>query len=299
MPETSFASQTTSDIFRKTRRIEIRTSRLVNELFGGRYLSTFKGRGMVFSDIREYIPGDDVRTIHWSLTARFGTPYVKRYIEERELTILIAVDVSRSLTFGTKGRLKNELAAELVALLSFAALKNNDKVGFLLFSDQIERYISPRKSKRHVLRLIRETLGFIPARPGTNLSAALQYLNQVQKKRAIVFLISDFLDSDFEKNLRITQRHHDTIAFILEDPMELEWPRVGRLLLDDAETGERLLSPGSGLFRSLYLKTVQNQRSRRDLQFAKINLDKVIFQTNRDYIRPLLTFFQERARRIK
>ncbi len=290
---------TPAEIFSKTRRIEIRTSRLVNELFGGRYHSTFKGRGVEFSDVREYIPGDDVRSIHWNITARLGTPFIKRFTEERELTILIAVDVSASTSFGTRSRLKSELAAELVSLLAFAALKNNDKVGLLLFSDKIEEFIPPRKSKSHTLRLVRDVLGFVPEGKGTNIDGALEYLNRVQKKRAIVFLISDFLDHDFERSLGITQRRHDTVAFVLEDPMEADWPLAKRLLLQDAETHERGLAVGNAAFRADFGRSTQLQRSRRDRMFSKINLDRVVFRTNQDYVRPLLLFFQERARRFR
>ncbi|MCG3203366.1 MAG: hypothetical protein KCHDKBKB_00022 [Elusimicrobia bacterium] len=290
---------TPAEIFAKTRRIEIRTSKLVNELFGGRYHSTFKGRGVEFADVREYIPGDDVRSIHWNITARLGAPYIKRFTEERELTILIAVDVSGSTRFGTRQKLKSELIAELVSLLAFAALKNNDKVGLLLFSDKIEEYIPPRKSKSHTLRLVRDVLGFIPESDGTNFNAALEYLNRVQKKRAIVFLISDFLDASYERNLTITQRRHDTVAFVVEDPMESEWPKIGKVVLEDSETKERALAPGSAVFRTLYSKAAKARREIRDKTFAKINLDRVIFQTNQDYVKPLLVFFQERARRFR
>lgn len=293
-------SLTPGGLLSRTRRIEIRTSRLVNELFGGKYHSTFKGRGMEFSDIREYVPGDDVRSIHWNVTARLGQPFVKRFVEERELTMLIAVDVSRSQTFGTRERLKSELAAELVAVLSLAALKNNDKIGLLLFSDVVETYLPPRKSRRHTLRLIRDVLGFVPERPGTNLNAALQYINRVQKKRAIVFLLSDFLDADYEKSLSITQRHHDTIAFVLEDPMERHWPPVGRIVLDDAETGNRVvLRGGKKEFFDFYARKSAESAMKRDALLAKLNVDRVLFQTNTDYVKPLMQFFQERTRRFR
>lgn len=290
---------TPAEIFAKTRRIEIRTSRLVNELFGGRYHSTFKGRGVEFSDVREYVPGDDIRSIHWNITARLGIPYIKRFTEERELTIVIAVDVSGSTGFGTRSRLKSELAAELVALLAFAALKNNDKVGLLLFSDKIENYIPPRKSKSHTLRLVRDVLGFVPESPKTDLNAALLYLNRVQKKRAIVFVISDFLDADFEKSLGITQRRHDTVAFVLEDPMEAEWPGVGRLMIEDAESHSRGLASGGSAFREAYARAARARREWRDRIFSRTRLDRVVFQTNHDYVRPLLTFFKERTRRFR
>ncbi len=300
MPETTRAGINPADIFKKTRRIEIRTSRLVNELFGGRYHSTFKGRGMEFTDIREYVPGDDIRNIHWNVTARLGHPYIKQFTEERELTILIAVDVSRSHAFGTRQRFKSELAAELVALLAFASLKNNDKVGMLLFSEKIEKYIPPRKSKSHMLRLVRDILEFQPERTQTNIDNALQYINRVQKKRAIVFVISDFLDDGFEKSLSITQRHHDTIAFVVSDELETEWPNVGRVILEDAESGERtILPPSLSAFRSQYRKRTADLIQARDKMFAKINLDCVKFRTHEDYVKPLLNFFKERERRFR
>ncbi len=300
MPRASLTNTTPAEIFKKTRRIEIRTSRLVNELFGGRYLSTFKGRGMEFCDIREYIPGDDVRNIHWAVTARLGHPYIKRFTEERELTILIAVDVSASNSFGTRARFKSELAAELVALLAFSSLKNNDKVGLLLFSDRIETYIPPRKSKSHTLRLVRDVLSFEPQHAGTNIDTALQYLNRVQKKRAIVFLISDFVDVNFEKSLSITQRRHDTISFVLEDPLEQRWPKLGRVLVEDAETGHKqLISMKNSRAREVFERTMMDQRSARDILFGKMNMDRVVFQTNQDYVKPLMAFFQDRARRFR
>jgi len=300
MAENTLTSATTAEVFKKTRRIEIRTSRLVNELFGGRYHSTFKGRGMEFSDIREYVPGDDIRSIHWKVTARLGHPYVKQFTEERELTILIAVDVSKSHAFGTKRRFKSELAAELVALLAFASLKNNDKVGLLLFSDKVEKYVPPRKSKRHTLRLVRDILGFAPQNARTNIDAALQYINRVQKKRAIVFIISDFLDSGFEKSLSVTQRHHDTIAFVIEDVMEESWPDVGRIILEDAETGDRqIMGRNLKRFQIDYRRNSNALREARDKMFAKINMDRVKFRTDEEYIKPLLNFFKERERKFR
>lgn len=288
------------EIVRKIRRIEIRTSRLVNELFGGRYHSTFKGRGMEFVDVREYVPGDDIRSIHWNVTARLGLPYIKRFTEERELTILIAVDVSASNAFGTRTRFKSELAAELVSLLAFASLQNNDKIGMLLFSDRIENYLPPRKSRKHVLRLVRDALECVPEGHGTDISAALQYLNRVQKKKAVVFVISDFLDAGYEKTLGITQRHHDTVALVVEDPMEKTWPAVGRILLEDAETHETAVSPyGRPPFRSLYERLSASDGEHRESVFSKLNLDHVILRTDQDYVKPLLVFFQERARRFR
>jgi len=281
--------QTTTKLNQKIRRIEIRTSKLVNDLFGGRYLSTFKGRGMEFLDVREYIPGDDIRNIHWNITARLGSAYVKRFTEERELTILVAVDVSRSLHFGTRGKLKSELAAELISILAFSALKNNDKIGLLLFSNETEKYIPPRKSKSHVLRMIKEVLNFEPKNPRTHLSSALQTINKIQKKRAVVFLISDFLDDDYITNLKITRRRHDTIAFILEDAMETSWPAIGKILLEDAETGKRVLAQGgSSQSRALFSSTSQFERQRLISELDKNNVDNVVFKTNEDMVSSLI-----------
>ncbi|MFN0116913.1 MAG: DUF58 domain-containing protein [Elusimicrobiota bacterium] len=289
-----------SEFLEKIHRIEIRTNKLVNEVFGGRYQSTFKGRGMEFVDIREYVPGDDVRSIHWNVTARLGLPYVKRFTEERELTIILAVDVSRSHVFGTKGQLKSELAAELVALLAFACLRNNDKVGLLLFSDQVEGYIAPRKTKKHALRLVSDVLRFKPAHQGTNINKALEFLNKVQKKRAVVFLISDFIDENYEKLLSITQNHHDTVAMIIEDSMEVNWPKINSILLEDAESNSRMLYPkATKSFLSSFSLNINAQKNNRDRLFSKIKMDKIFFQTDRDYVRPLLQFFQQRERRFR
>ncbi len=293
-------TSTAAELFGRIRKIEIRTSRLVNELFGGRYHSTFKGRGMEFHDVREYIPGDDIRNIHWNVTARLGHPYVKRFTEERELTIVMAVDVSRSTLFGTRSRLKSELAAELVALLSFAALKNNDKIGLLMFSDRVENYVPPRKTKSHTLRMIRDTLDFVPQHAGTNIGAALEYLNTIQKKRAIVFVISDFIGENYEKALSVTHRRHDTISFVLEDLMEENWPKVGRVLLEDAESRTlHLTQPGRTSFLDKYRHTARLAKLSRNQIFKKHGIDHVIFKTDQDYVKPLLSFFKERARRFR
>ena len=300
MPQKSLSGYTPAEMFQKIRRIEIKTSRLVNELFGGRYLSTFKGRGMEFSDIREYFPGDDVRNIHWNVTARLGHPYVKRYTEERELTILMAVDVSRSHSFGSQKKFKSELAAELVSLLAFSSLKNNDKVGLLLFSDRIESYIPPRKSQSHTLRLVRDVLGFIPKGSKTNIDGALQYLNRVQKKRAVVFLVSDFIDSGFEKRLELTQQRHDSIAFVLKDPMEEIWPPIGKIIIDDAETGKRYwVDFSSDFLRQRYGNKNLSNTEDLEKRFKRSKMDRVLFQTHHDYIQPLMAFFKERAKRYR
>ncbi len=289
-----------SEILRRTQRIEIRTARLVNELFAGQYHSSFKGRGVEFHDVREYVPGDDVRTIHWALTAKMGQAYIKRFTEERELTIIIAVDISNSHAFGTVRRSKAELAAELVSLIAFSSLKNNDKVGLLLFSDQIEAYIPPRKSRSHALRLVRDVLTVQPKSAGTNINLALQHLNRIQKKKAIVFLLSDFIDQGFEQTLAITQRHHDTIAFVLSDPLEKKWPQVSRLLVQDAETGQRMILRGGRKdFKNVYEIAMASEKRKLTTFFRKIKMDHVFFATDKDYVKPLIAFFRERAMRFR
>src|ERR1700694_4214611 len=229
------------DVLRQIRRVQIRARRAVEDLLGGEYHSVFKGMGMVFEEVREYQPGDDVRMIDWNVTARFGTPFIKRFVEERELTVVLLVDCSASQRSGTHYQQKREVAAELAAVLAFSAIANNDKVGLVCCTDRVERFVPPRKGTRHVLRLIRDVLFFQPQRRGTSLREAIDYLNRVLHRRAIIFLLSDFLDRDFEGALKRTGRRHDLIAVRISDPREEELPAVGLLELEDAETGERLL----------------------------------------------------------
>ncbi len=230
----------TSDLIKKIRRIEIRTRRLVNDSYAGDYHSIFKGRGMEFDEVRPYQIGDEIRTIDWNVTARTGQPYVKRYVEERELTVMLVVDASASENFGSVNRFKRELAAELTAVLSFAATTNNDKVGLLIFTDKIELYISPRKGRRHVLRIIRELLAFEPERRGPDIKMALEKVNQMLKRRSVIFLVSDFLadPESYRKAMSITNRRHDVIAVDLHDPLESDLKGVGLIALEDPETDE-------------------------------------------------------------
>src|SRR5437867_4426795 len=227
------------EILKKVRQIEIRTNREVTDVLGGQYHSVFKGRGMEFEEVREYLPGDEVRSIDWNVTARFGHPYIKKFREERELTVMLVVDVSASGQFGSVRQTKNELAAELAAVLAFSAIRNNDKVGVILFTDRIEKYIAPNKGRRHVLRVIREILAFEPVGRETNLKLALDYLNHVQRRRAVSFLLSDFQDEGFLKQLRVAGKRHDLVALHVRDPREEELPAVGLVELRDAETGQR------------------------------------------------------------
>jgi len=288
------------DLWQAVRRIEITTGRLVSELFSGRYLSTFKGRGMEFLEVREYVPGDEPRTIDWNVTARLGHPYVKRYAEERELTLLLLLDVSKSLDFGSAQKSKSEISAELTSLLAFAALRNNDKVGMILFSDTIERIIPPRKSRQHALRLIREVLGHKPTGIGTNLDNALKVLNKISKRRAIVFIISDFLTENYEKSLATTNLHHDTIALALTDPREEEIPSSGVIQLEDAETGQRVvLDTTNPSDRERYKERTQNRRKKLGQLFGRIGMDSAFLRTDKSYIPPLVKLFETRSRRFR
>jgi len=286
------------ELLRQVRRLEIRARRLVADRFLGQYHSVFRGRGLEFSEVREYQPGDDVRTIDWNVTARMGAPYVKRFVEERELTVVLAVDVSASQRFGTAERRKDEVAAELGALLAFAAVANNDRVGLLAFTDGVEAFVPPRKGSRHVLRLVRDLLSLRPARPGTDIAAAVGYLQRALRRRAIVFLISDFLDEGFEAALRPAARRHDIIALMLSDPRELELPAVGLIEAEDAETGERVwLDADDPLVRQRYAHEAASAREARRRTLASLGLDVVEISTDGSYVAPLLSYFQARARR--
>lgn len=280
------------------RRIEIRARRLVSNLFLGEYHSVFRGRGLEFWEVREYQPGDDVRTIDWNVTARMGTPYVKKYVEERELTVLLAVDVSASESFGTVAQAKAEVAAEVAALLAFAAVANNDRVGLLTFSDRIEKFTPPHKGSQHVLRIVRELLYARPQGRGTDIAGALSYLTRVARRHSIVFLISDFLGEGFEPALRTAARRHDLIAISLTDPRELSLPAVGLLELEDAETGRRLVldtqDPG---VRQSYALAAARRREARQRLLRSVGVDEVPIATDRPYVEPLMAFFRARARR--
>jgi uncharacterized protein (DUF58 family) len=290
----------TQETWRAVRRIEITTGRLVSNLFAGRYLSTFKGRGMEFLEVREYAPGDDPRTIDWNVTAKLGHLYVKRYAEERELTLLIVLDVSRSLDFGSAQKTKSEISAELTALLSFAALRNNDKVGMIMFSDEVEQIVPPRKSRRHALRLVRDALGHTPTGAGTDIAQALRVLNQVARRRAIVFIISDFISEGYEKVLATTRLHHDTIPIVLADPREDELPDAGVIQLEDAETGGfYLLDTSNPEHRLRYKEQARLRRRRLQQLFGKIGMDSVFLKTNESYVQPLIRLFETRARRFR
>ncbi|MBU0676296.1 MAG: DUF58 domain-containing protein [Proteobacteria bacterium] len=286
------------DLARQVRRIQILTSKAVNDVLAGEYHSVFKGQGMEFDEVREYQPGDDVRTIDWNVTARTGIPHIKSYVEERELTVFFLVDLSASGYFGSTGRQKNEVAAELCALLAFSAIRNNDKVGLIIFTDQVELFIPPRKGASHVLRLVRELLYFTPGSTGTNINAALDYFGRIMTKRCVTFLVSDFLAPDFSGSLRIAARRHDLIAVSMSDPQELELPDVGLLELLDAETGAPLLvDTGSRRVREEYRR---NGHLRREILAASLTsqgADHIPLITSDDYVLDLVRFFRTRERR--
>jgi len=286
------------EIIQKIKQIEIRTNRLVNDLLAGEYHSVFKGRGIDFAEVREYQMGDDIRAIDWNVTARTGHPYVKQYREERELTVMLLVDASSSGEFGTTQQMKGEIAAQICALLAFSAIKNNDRVGLIIFSDKIEKFITPKKGKKHVLRLIRELLYFQPQGRQTNLSAALEFLYKVARRRCVAFLVSDFLGSDYRKALEIAAQKHDLIAIAITDPREMELVDVGFLELQDAESGETILIDTSDqVLRQMFLEASDQRRAERQKLFRSLSLDSIEVMTDRPYVDELNKFFRTRAKR--
>jgi len=289
----------TRELLKKVRQIEIKTRGVVNQIFSGEYHSVFKGRGMEFSEVREYQFGDDIRTIDWNVSARFNHPYVKVYEEERELTVMLVVDFSRSGDFGTVKQMKNEVAAEICAVLAFSAIKNNDKVGLILFTDRIERFVPPKKGRAHILRIIRELISFEPSSTGTNILQALEYFNHVNKKRSIAFVISDFIDDGYEKILRIISRKHDVIAVELSDPREERLPDIGLVKLRDAETRrERWVDTGNATVRTEYERYWQNRRAERKSLFVRSKVDTIPIRVDMPYIKPIVDFFKLRERRL-
>ena len=286
------------DVIQKIKQIEISTSRTVNDVLGGQYHSVFKGRGMEFSEVREYQPGDDIRTIDWNVTARTGHPFIKKFTEERELTVMLMVDVSGSEIFGSVRQLKNELAAEVAAVLAFSAIRNNDKVGLIMFSDAIELFVPPKKGKTHVLRVIREILYFTPKGRRTDIPAALRFLDQITTHRSVTFLVSDFIADNYAKMLRVANQRHDLVAVAITDPREIEMPGIGIVELEDAETGSRLLldtshAPTRQRFHEMALR---RQRERAQL-LRSCGVDLVELRTDEPYLKPLIKFFSMREAR--
>ena len=286
----------------KIRRIELRTKRLVNDSFAGEYHSVFKGRGMAFDEVRPYQPGDEVRTIDWNVTARTGSPYVKRFVEERELTVMLVVDASASENFGSVNRFKRDLAAELTAVLAFAATTNNDKVGLVIFTDEVELFIPPRKGRKHVLRLIRELLAFVPKSSGTDIKHALDSVNRILKRRGIIFFISDFIANpdSYRKELAITNQRHDVIAIDVSDPLESGMARVGVLAIEDPETGDIFwVDTSDNRWQKAFLSRLNQFQRWKEQSFIEASVDRIKIRTDEDFTEPLTIFFEKRARRLR
>jgi uncharacterized protein (DUF58 family) len=288
------------EVIRQVRRLQLRARRAVEDLLGGEYHSVFKGTGIAFEEVREYQPGDDIRTIDWNVTARMGHPFIKRFVEERELTVMLAVDCSASQQFGSRLQQKREVAAELAAVLAFSAITNSDRVGLVAFSDRVERFVPPRKGTRHVLRLIRDVLFFQPAHRGTSIREGLDYLNRVLHRRAIVFLLSDFRDEGYERAFKRTGRRHDLIAVPLTDPREEELPRVGLLELEDAETGRHIvLDTFSAEVRAAYAEGARRRRETLRQLARSSRVDLIEVSTDGGHLDALIRFFRLRERRLR
>ena len=287
------------EIIKKVRHIEIRTKGLVNDLFGGEYHSIFKGRGMTFSEVREYVAGDDIRMIDWNVTARNDAPFVKIFEEERELTVYLLVDVSQSGNFGTINQFKSELAAELAAVLGFSAIKNQDKVGLILFSDEVEKYISPKKNKSHVLRVIREVLFNKPASSGTSIQAGIDFLMNVAKRKSVVFLISDFIDQGYWKSLKLANNKHDMIGIRISDPAEQLIPDIGLIKIQDPETNEKIwVDVSSNKDRENLSRSVNEKWDIFERECSRNQFDVINISTGKDYVNPLMNFFRKREKRF-
>ncbi len=284
------------DLLKKIQRIDIFTNRIVNTVFAGEYKSFFKGQGLTFDEVREYQEGDEIRTIDWNVTARMGQPFVKKYIEERELVMMLIVDLSASTLYGSIDETKAEIAAEITALLAFSAIKNNDKVGLICFTNDVEHFVPPQKGKKHVLRVVRDILRFQPNHSGTDISQALRFADKVLKPHSVIFLISDFKDTDYQKQLRVTNKRHTLIAITLEDRRESVMPNVGLIELEDAETGKRkLIDSRSDHIRNLYIKQNSEIINERQNTFKNSQVDSIDIQTDQSYILPLIRFFRQRT----
>ncbi len=286
------------EVLKKIRQIQIRTTRVVADVFAGQYLSVFKGQGMEFNEVREYAPGDDIRSIDWNVTARMGAPFIKKYIEERELTVMLLVDISASNRFGSTAQSKQELAAELAAVLAFSAIQNNDRVGLILFSEGVEHYLPPKKGVRHVLRVIRDVLQFRPTKRGTRIEPALNFLNRVATRKTVTFVISDFIDQGFERALRVTARRHDLIAIPISDRRESSWPCAGLLPWRDAETGETVLvDADSRRVREALAARQQRRRTELLALFRAAGVDSIEAVAGEPYVKQFIKFFRAREKR--
>ncbi len=288
------------EVLRQVKLIELRTRRLVNSVFSGEYRSVFKGHGMEFAEVREYQPGDEVRSIDWNVTARMRRPFVKRYIEERELTVMLAVDLSGSARYGTVRKFKSEMATELAAVLTMSAVRNNDRVGVLLFTDRIEHVVTPAKGRRHALRIIRDVLIHEPAGAGTDVAGALEYLHRLLRHRAIIFLISDLYGANFERSLKLLAQRHDIVVAPVEDPTEWELPDIGLARFVDPETGQAMdVDTSDQRVRQMFADQSRADRAERRQLLRRLSLDEVAMNTRDGYLEPLLRFFRMRERRVR
>mgnify|MGYP001582580205 FL=1 len=288
------------EILKNIRRIQITTSRMVSDVFAGQYQSVFKGRGMEFDEVREYQPGDEIRSIDWNVTARMNHPYIKKFVEERELTVILLLDVSASCAFASLRQLKSRLAAEICSLLAFSAIRNNDKVGLIIFSDKVEKFVPARKGLRHILRIIREALYFKPLGKATDINAALEYLNRITCRKTVCFMISDFYSPDFKKMLALTNKRHDLVAISLTDPLELNLPNAGIVRFRDSESGDDfLLDTADEALRREYALSAQKRMKERALLFGSCKVDMVDIRTDAPYQQSLFKFFRARERRMR
>lgn len=288
---------TKSELFKKAKKIEITARRLVDEQLGGQYHSVFKGRGLIFSDVRPYQPGDDIRAIDWNITARMMMPHVKQFVEERDRTVNLMIDMSASGFFGSRGESKRELAAELAAVVAFSAIKNNDRVGLYLVTDKVERFLPAKKGRKHVLRVIGEILGFEPSSRGTNLASGLDLLGKIARRRSVLFLVSDFLSEGWEQPLRMTRQRHEVVPVVVGDPLERNLPRIGLLVLEDLETGEVVDIDTSGRAGRRFAERAKQAARKRDQALRRMNVDTVEIQTDQSYVDALIAFFKVRAKR--
>lgn len=289
---------TTAELFKKAKKIEIAARRLVDEQLAGQYHSVFKGRGLIFSDVRPYYAGDDVRAIDWNITARMNAPHVKQFVEERDRTVNLVIDMSASGYFGSRGESKRNLAAELAAVVAFSAIKNNDRVGLYIVTDTVERYVPPKKGRRHVLRVIGEILAFQPASRGTNLAIGLDLLGKIARRRSVVFLVSDFLSDGWERAAQIARQRHEMVPVVVGDPLEENLPNVGLLLLEDLETGRLVEVDTSGYARRDFARRAAFEAQERDAALRRLNVDVVKIQTDASYVDALIAFFKARAKRM-
>lgn len=291
-------AQSDRELLKKVRQIDIKSRKVVTELLGGEYKSVFKGRGMEFDEVREYMPGDEVRTIDWNVTARTGKAFVKRFIEEREQALFFLIDMSASGAFGSSKQTKNEVAAEICGMLAFSAIKNNDRVGLIIFTDEVELFVAPDKGQHHVLRIIRSILSFEPKGTGTSIAGALDYLGKMVKRQCVTFLISDFQDADYDKQLKLAAYHYDLIAITITDPRELNLPNAGLVELADAESGEQILvDTASATARKKYNVAAKAHQLKVKDQLTRLNVDQIDVHTDRDHVRDLVRFFRTREQR--